>query len=163
MGLLIALVIVELIIIFLLLTKKPRTITIMQDPDKQEQLKYQEILAQKTRELDRQLSEEKRKSADTVHAAELESLGRIAGREQALAAQIRERENNLSNELRTKETDLNKHYEEMELRLNKRHVELMDRKNFETEEEIQKLRTKLLIEKVAATQGSEEYQIAIEI
>lgn len=162
MEFLIFIVIVETITIFLLLTRKPKTITIQQDASKDEQLKYQQIYAEKTRELDRQLSDDKRKSADIVHAAELESLARISDREQALAAQIRERENNLSDEVRAKETQLAKEYEELKIRLDREHNEFIKMKNSEFENTIQKIEKDMVVKSDAAAQQIIEYQTAIQ-
>lgn len=162
MEFLIFIVIVETITILLLLTRKPKIITIQQDASNEEKLKYQEFYAEKTRELDRQLSEDKRKSSDTIHAAELESLARIGGREQALAAQIRQRENNLSDEVRAKETQLAKEYEELKIRLEKEHKEYMALKTNEFENTIQKIESEIVVKTDAAAQQIKEYQTAIE-
>lgn len=162
MEFLIFIVIVETITIFLLLTRKPKTITIQQDASNEERLKYQEYYAEKTRELDRQLSDDKRKSSDIIHAAELESLAKIGDREQALAAQIRLRENNLSDEVRAKEIQLAKDYEELKIRLEKEHKEYMALKSNEFAEKIQKIEKDMVMKSDAATQQIMEYQTAIE-
>ena len=161
MGFLIALVIVELIIIFLLLKRKPQTITILKDAEQEEKLKYQEIYNAKTRELDRQLTEEKKVVSDSIHAAELESLKRISEKEQALAAQIRLRENNLSDEARAKEIELAKAYEELKLKVEKEHKEYMALKSNEFERKIQEIESKIIVESDAATQQIKQYEIAI--
>jgi hypothetical protein len=163
MGFLIFIVIVETITIFLLLIRKPKTITIREDISKNEQLKYQEFYAEKTRELDKQLSEEKRKSIDLIHATELESLTKISEKEQALVAQIRERENNLNSEIRIKENQLAKEYEELKNRLDQEHIEFIEMKNSEFVETIQKIENEIVLKSDAAVQKIKEYETAIQI
>lgn len=162
MEFLIFIVIVETITIFLLLIKKPKTITIQQDISNEEKLKYQEFYAEKTRELDREFSEEKRKSSDLIHVAELESLTRISEKEQALATQIRLRENNLSDEARAKEIQLAKEYEESKLRLEREYQEYLALKSNEFSETIQKIENEMAVQSDAAAQQIIQYKTAIE-
>jgi len=162
MGLLITLVIVEAIIIFLLLKRPAKTITIFKDAEKEEQLKYQEIYNLKTRELDKHLSEEKEKSVNLIHAAELESLVKIGEKEQALAAQIRERENNISSEIRLKESNLAKEYEELKTRLSVEHQQFMELKNTEFAKQLEEIENNISNKSNAAAQQIVEYQKAIE-